>query len=241
MRLTYKLNRLLWIALDWIYPPVCAGCGKQNSRLCQECLDQINKITAIQCVVCGNLISDTQTVCHQCMEDTVYLSSISSWAEYHGPTRLAILSLKYKQNIGLADTLSEFLISLVSRKQMQIDLIIPIPLGRVRQKSRGFNQSALLASPLSQYFDIPMSNNAVQRIKETGSQVDLTALERNINMEGAFLGNSAKLRGRNVLLVDDIITTGATMNHCAKAILESGARCVHAISVAKTIRTDTHP
>lgn len=180
-------------------------------------------------------MSGNYSLCSRCRESSHYLNSISSWAEYEDPLRQAILSLKYKQNIGLAETFSSFLILLLKQKSLEFDLVVPIPLGSTRRKQRGFNQAELLARPLSLYFGIQLSGNAVRRIKETDSQVKLSAKERSLNMEGAFFGNTAKLKGRSVLLVDDIITTGATMNHCAKAILESGARCVDGISVAKTM------
>lgn len=203
--------------------------------MCPDCMARITLITRPQCPVCGDILKFGKSTCGVCADKTQFFSALASWAEYAGPLRSAIHSLKYKNNIGLGDFFAGYLIELLRSKSFPVNLIVPVPLSKSRIRTRGFNQSLLLARPVSFYLQIPLSNTALRRIKETDSQVHLNAQEREQNMAGAFSGNPATLKGKDVLLVDDIITTGATMNQCAAAILESGARSVYGISLAKTI------
>jgi ComF family protein len=136
----------------------------------------------------------------------------------------------------LGDFFSLFLISIVESRQWNPDLVIPVPISKSRRKFRGYNQSELLSRPLARYFLIPHENEALIRVKDTESQIQLSAEDRFRNMNDAFFGNPAKLKGKSILVIDDIITTGATMNQCAKALFKAGADKVYGLSVAKTIR-----
>ncbi len=161
---------------------------------------------------------------------------MTSWAEFEGPLREGIHKLKYRQDIGLGDFFAPYLISLVESRQWKPDLVIPVPISKSRKKTRGYNQAAMLSRPLARYFNLPHHVDLLLRIKETESQIQLSAEDRFHNMEGAFWINPAKLKGRTILVIDDIITTGATMNQCAKALFEAGAEKVYGLSIAKTIR-----
>ena len=239
--LKYSSNRFIWKALDWLYPPLCPGCGKAAVRMCPDCMARITLITRPQCPVCGDILKFGKSTCGVCADKTQFFSALASWAEYAGPLRSAIHSLKYKNNIGLGDFFAGYLIELLRSKSFPVNLIVPVPLSKSRIRTRGFNQSLLLARPVSFYLQIPLSNTALRRIKETDSQVHLNAHEREQNMAGAFSGNPATLKGRSVLLVDDIITTGATINHCSEALLRAGAVRVYAVALAKTFREKVVP
>lgn len=115
-------------------------------------------------------------------------------------------------------------------------MVIPVPLCKSHFKERGYNQSEKIAYPLSLSLSLPMISDAVFRLKETSSQITLSREERFLNLEDAFIGNSAKLKGKKVLLVDDIITTGATLRSCTKALIDSGCKTVFCITVAQTVR-----
>ncbi len=117
-----------------------------------------------------------------------------------------------------------------------MDMVIPVPLCKSHFKERGYNQSEKIAYPLSLSLSLPMISDAVFRLKETSSQITLSREERFLNLEDAFIGNSAKLKGKKVLLVDDIITTGATLRSCTKALIDSGCKTVFCITVAQTVR-----
>jgi ComF family protein len=150
--------------------------------------------------------------------------------------RDALLSLKYKNNIGLAQYLSSELIHVFQSTGWEIDFISPIPLSKSHSRDRGYNQAQLLAYPLSLGLQVPMVTNAVTRIKETAKQVDLSREERFKNVEDAFYGNPAKLLNKKVLLVDDIVTTGATLRSCSKAMLQAGCESIFCLTVARTIK-----
>jgi ComF family protein len=231
----YASTRFIWKVADWVFPPVCAGCGAVNYRFCPLCLNNVKLLHDTFCLSCGGPTQTSKKLCPKCLELHIYCTDIYSWAEYEGSLRKAIHNLKYKQDIGLGDFFAPYLISIIEKKRCLIDLVIPVPISKTRLKTRGFNQSTLLSTPIARYFSLEHSRNSLIRVKETESQTHLSAEDRLINMEDAFYGNPAKLKGRKVLLVDDIVTTGATMNSCAKAMLEAGAEQIYGISIAKTI------
>jgi len=234
---SYTLHRALWRAVDLLYPPVCAGCGAPNSRLCPACLEKINIINFNFCAFCGTQINDQNPLCNICAANPVYFNAATSWAEYGGVLRTAIHELKYKNNVGLGDFFADPLIKILERKNWEFDIVIPVPLSKERRKERSYNQSALISRPIARYFNKKYLPKALVRMKDTGSQIDRNKQERNLFLEDAFWGNPAKLKGRRVLLVDDIITTGATINHCSAALLKAGAINVSVISIAKTFRS----
>lgn len=175
-------------------------------------------------------------MCSNCQPTKIVFTDLASWAEFEGPLREGLHSLKYHQNIGLGDFFSPFLISIVENRQWNPDLVVPVPISKSRRKTRGYNQSELLSRPLARYFHLPHEHEAFIRVKDTESQIQLSAEDRFRNMDDAFFGNPAKLKGKSILVIDDIITTGATMNQCAKALFKAGADKVYGLSVAKTLR-----
>lgn len=241
MNLAYDLRRLLWVAADWLYPPVCAGCGRSGERFCADCLSQVEVIQGSLCAFCGRKIDDGRSVCAQCSTLEVYFDSAASWAVYGGVLREAIHALKYRQNIGLGEYFSSFLISSLRPNNWAFDLVIPVPISHEHLKERSYNQSALLSRPIAANFQVEHSTKALRRNKDTGTQVNRTKFERDELRKDAFSANPAKLKKRKVLLVDDIITTGSTINHCAKALKEAGASQVVAFSIAKTLRKQQVP
>ncbi len=160
-----------------------------------------------------------------------------SWVEYSGAARDSIHSLKYKNNIALGHLYSKKLSEIVKKTSWKFDLVIPVPLSKKHFRERGFNQSSLIARPLAHLLDKSYEGSTLFRIRETKSQVNLSAEERHANVKDAFWGNPAKLNSRTVLLVDDVITTGATMENCVHALLASGAKKVYCISVARVVVT----
>jgi len=236
VNIPYTSVRFFWKIADWVYPPECAGCGRIGYRFCPQCLSEVNIFTGNHCLTCGRSIPSTQKYCPTCKESKSAIIDLCSWAKFEGPLREAIHRFKYQQNIALGDYFSEFLLTLIEKRRWEFDLVVPVPVSKSRLKTRGYNQSALISRPIARYFSVDHSNHVLMRVKETESQFSLTAIERYHNMEDAFLGFPAKLNDRRVLVVDDIITTGATMNQCAKALYQAGAKEVYGISIAKTVR-----
>jgi ComF family protein len=126
------------------------------------------------------------------------------------------------------------LIACITQLGWGIDIVVPVPLGIARLAERGYNQASLLAWPVALWLGISLCAKGLSRVRETRSQVDLSAAERKENVAGAFQARPALVRGRRVLLVDDVTTTGSTLDACAAALLAGGAVSVYALTLART-------
>lgn len=153
------------------------------------------------------------------------------------PIPPVIHKLKYKGQFGLARPLADLMAQAWRRWQLTADLLVPVPLHPERERTRGYNQSALLVSHLAGALGIPAEMKALCRAKNTRPQVGLNAVERQENMRGAFTAVSPDVQGKNILLVDDVCTTGATLASAAEALLEAGANSVSAYCLARAIQT----
>ncbi len=225
-----------WTALDWLYPPFCAGCGNPGALWCQDCQDASHLIPlqAI-CNHCGQILPKHNHVCTACRDNPPPYAAMRSWATFSGPLRKAIHSLKYQQNMGLGTQLAAPMSTLLDRLHWQIDLITAVPLSRQRVAERGYNQSYLLARPIALTHRIPFVPQAVKRTRNTPSQVGLNAPERKKNVDGAFRAAPKLVENKSVLLVDDVATTGATLAASTQALLSAGAIKVYAITLARAV------
>lgn len=160
---------------------------------------------------------------------------------YQSPLREAIHKLKYKHDIGLGEALSFYLIELYDKLNWKIDLIVPVPLSPSKKQERGYNQSALLAWPLAIARGIQFQPAAVARIRNTRPQVELSARERRENVKDAFLARAELVSAKRVLVVDDVTTTGSTIQACCKAIRAAGAKEVFAMTLARAVFGDDAP
>lgn len=223
-----------WVALDWLYPPFCAGCGNPGTLWCPQCQTASNPIPTNQvCSFCGIPRRNHQTTCARCQKSPPPFIALRSWATFSGPLRKAIHSLKYQQNMGLGSKLAEHMIVILNQMNWPIDLIVPMPLSAQRFAERGYNQANLLARPIAFAFKTPFTTRALKRIKNTRSQVGLTAADRLANVHGAFEADPGWVQGKTVLLVDDVATTGATLAASTQALLTAGAQRVYAITLAR--------
>jgi competence protein ComFC len=141
--------------------------------------------------------------------------------------------LKYRRDLGLGEVLSGPLIQMLDESTWPLDLIIPVPLGVARLKERGYNQSGLIARPLARETGLRYSPRALARVRETRSQVGLSLDQRKENVRGAFQASSNLVAGKNVLIVDDVMTTGSTLEACAVALLQAGAMQVYGLTLAR--------
>jgi competence protein ComFC len=234
----YFCYQSLLLMLDWLYPPVCAGCKGPGQRWCPSCQINTKQVGLQVCDQCGEPNSAAGK-CLFCRQAPPAYNALRSWAVYGGPIRHALHSLKYRQNIALGDSLSIHLIQFYKELNWSIDIIMPVPLSRKRKRSRGYNQAALLARPISLATGIPYGSHLLERVRETASQVGLSDKDRSQNVKGAFKAKSGSVRGKNILIVDDITTTGATIQNCAAALLEAGAAQIYGLTVARAL-LETH-
>ncbi len=159
-----------------------------------------------------------------------------SLAAFQGPIRNAIHRLKYRRDVALGDRLSAPLAQYLVELCWPIDVILPVPLSDRRKKQRGYNQAACLAYPMALRLGISYHPGALRRIIETQSQVGLSATQRKSNVLDAFRATSGAIRGKVVLVVDDVATTGSTIDACARALMDGGALNVFGITLARAMR-----
>lgn len=216
--------RTLDALLDWVFPPKCGGCGRVGQWLCDECMSKISYIRTGP-----RPLYDRPAL--QWGESA--LRGIYSVAWFEEPLRSAIHNFKYNGQRVLARPLSGLLVREWEGLRLPVDAVVAVPLHPRRQRERGYNQSYLLAAEFSRAAGIPIARNGLRRVRQTLPQVGLDAAERWQNVHDAFRGDPAALSGKAILLVDDVCTTGATLEACGRAALEAGARAVWAMTVAR--------
>lgn len=190
------------------------------------------------CIKCGRMADSgpaTQagSICRECIAHPSPLRQTRAPLRYQEPTSDLIHRFKYEGYFALGRPLAHFLAEAWPRWDQPPDLILPIPLHPRRRRQRGYNQSELLARPLGEAKSIPVSASALRRTRHTVPQVGLGPEERHHNVSGAFEADDAEVGGRHVLLVDDVLTTGATMSAAAEAVLSAGAESVSAYCLAR--------
>ncbi len=233
-----SVRRLGEALLDLIYPPTCGGCGRAGTRFCTSCTAQVAWLDAGPfCSYCGRPTS-VEGVCPWCRTASPPLAAIRSAALFVGPLRQAIHAFKYTGRTDLAGPLAALMAAFWERHPLPADLVVPIPLHPNRQRERGFNQAGLLAQAFAAQTGLPLALDGLARVRETAPQVGLSAQERRDNVRGAFHAWGDAWAGRRPLLVDDVCTTGATLEACAAALRSAGSRSVYALTLA---RADLNP
>lgn len=233
--LQHMLNNLLQGALDLLFPPVCAGCGTGGANWCAHCQAKVNLLVEPLCLKCGSPAEKTVQGCRQCENDRYSFVSLRSWAAFDEPLRSALHRLKYKRDVSLGGVFAPHLSGFARQLNWQVDMIVPIPLGKKRKRERGYNQVEALAKPLAIRLEALYVPQALERAKETRTQVGLSAAERRENMQAAFRADPSLVKGRSVLLMDDVATTGSTLSSAADALLSAGAFQIYALTVARAL------
>lgn len=173
--------------------------------------------------------------CIACEAHAYAFDTARAWAVYRGEIRKAILSLKHRQNRILGRRLASYLVELYRSYGWKADLLIPIPLAVGRQRQRGYNQVDLFAQPVAEALGLPCFERALVRRHETEPQFELNAAQRWENLHGTFHADPIPLRGMRILLVDDIMTTGATLDAAAEALKAAGAGQVFAMTLTRAL------
>jgi len=237
------IGKVKTVALDLLFPPHCAACQRFGAWLCTDCLDGIETIEPPVCQLCGlpQPGGGQAAVCGRCQVSPPQLDGLRSYAIHGGPLRKAIHQFKYEDLRGLAGLLGGLMADGWSRLapvDLELDAIVPVPLHRSRQRQRGYNQSALLARELGARLELPVAEGAVVRSKATVPQVDLNADARRANVRDAFVCGGNDLADKRVLLVDDVCTSGATLESACLALRGAGVRSVWACTLTRA-RPDT--
>lgn len=231
--------RLFRSVLDFALPPRCGGCGAIVDDVDSFCADCWRKLEFLQggCLRCGLPLQATDAeTCAACLASPPRLDRIRAAVGYDEISRSIALRLKYGRKTALARTMSRYMRPLVEALPSDA-LLVPVPLHRRRLWSRGFNQSAIVARELSRRTGLPVAVDALRRTRSTPPLKGMGIRQRRRVVAGAFRANpGAELRGRTVVLVDDVFTTGSTANACARILKRAGAERVDLISWARVIR-----
>ncbi|CAN5176597.1 ComF family protein [soil metagenome] len=229
------LRQLGHSVLDLVYPPACLHCHislpatVSPFNFCTDCLRDLTVDPHLTCPRCSSTVgpgTDTAKGCYRCRDHSFAFTSSQRLGPYDGKLRDAILRMKYLTGETLAESLG-LLWADTQRERLlatQPQLILPVPLHWTRRIRRGYNQSASLAYSLAKSLQLPCKPSWVRLNRQTKEQTTLSATARRESVKGAFrLSRSARVQGVRVLLIDDVLTTGATADAAAKAILQGGA------------------
>ena len=231
------------LVADWFYPRVCPGCGEVSDRagrhLCWNCLSRVDLYSSGLCTLCGRFAEGQVShafVCGACKQAKPWFDRARAAGRFSGVLREQVHQFKYGQALWLKNDLTDLLQGCLSAHfdPEAVDVVLPVPLHPVRQRERSYNQAALLARELAHRIDRRYDGKALVRVRTTGSQTLLDAAHRRMNILGAFsVAQPEWVRHRCVLLVDDVMTTGATLNECARMLKKTGAHTVWAVTVGR--------
>ncbi len=224
--------RLQAALLDLVFPRRCGGCNRPGLAWCDVCRAQTRPVGDSICPRCGRP-QPRPGVCPPCRHTPIEIDGIRSAVMFEGPVRKAIHHLKYTARTSLAEPLGAYLIEYWQTHPLPADLLIPVPLHAARSRERGYNQSTLLARQLARAAALPVREPALQRVKATVPQVTLNAAERKANVHEAFTADAGLVQGQRALLIDDVCTTGSTLEACSRALKQAGAAAVWALTLGR--------
>jgi ComF family protein len=244
-------ERFDWL-VDWLYPPRCRACaerffGRDAEYFCTGCRAKIQLVGHPMCNVCGRPFPDASGddhTCGVCLARPPQFVRAWAWACYPSretedhPLRQAVHKFKYGRKVSLGKPLGRLMARGCGEflRDCNADVIVPVPLHPKRLRWRGFNQAVLLARQMSGAYGIAADPFVLRRIKETPPQTQLNEEERRRNVRGAFaLAEGRSLRGKTVLLTDDVYTSGATVNECSRTLKRSGVDRVFVVTLARAI------
>jgi ComF family protein len=194
-------------------------------------LRRVERLSLPLCGICAQPV-DPAGPPHGCRRASAALTTIFAVGAYMGPLREAVHALKYHGRHGVAATLAALLAPAVAPFLQEGDLLVPVPLHPTRERARGYNQSAILASELQYLLPVEVATAALRRTRATADQTALSADQRAANVRGAFTARADAVSGRRIWLLDDVYTTGATLRASAQALRAAGAREVRGAVVA---------
>jgi len=224
-------------------PSRCLLCHlpSQGALLCHDCHDAVMHHRPC-CQHCGCGLNQDQEVCGECLRHRVEFTQLHAIASYQAPFPALIKQLKYHQRLLYADLLGQLLAESVSARYtiqdlQRIDYIMPVPLHPQKQRKRGFNQAQVISQALSQHLPLTQLNNVITRNKTTTPQEGLTRPQRQRNLKNAFSihpHNPIDLTGKYIVLIDDVVTTGATMNSLCDCLLKAHVARIDVWCICRT-------
>jgi ComF family protein len=220
----------------WLLPPRCVVCaqpGHAGRDLCAACHADLRPNEPC-CARCALPLAVTAPVCGACLRREPPYASARAALRYAAPVDQLLARFKFHAGLAEGRVLAALLLDAVAREAFgEVDAIVPLPLHRARLARRGYNQALELARPLARAWKLPLCPDALRRVRVTQAQTELDAAERRRNVRGAFAATDAAVRGRRLLLLDDVVTTGATVHEAAATLRAAGAARVDVLALAR--------
>jgi ComF family protein len=224
------------LALDLLFPPWCIGCGREGEYICSSCRKTLKTISSPVCLRCGRPIlleEKGQKGCQGCVNWQNTLDGLRAPFLFEGLMRDAVHELKYNNLRAISYELAKLTVEYFRNSHVPGNILVPVPMHARKLLDRGYNQSVLLAKEFSRLTGIPVIENSLLRIKYAPAQAkSVSAKERQENVKDAFICRDERLKGEKVILIDDVSTSGATLNACAATLKEIGVETVWGLTVA---------
>ena len=235
-----SLRNIFKATEDALFPPACPICGKPRVirsgvrlDICPWCLDNITYVKEPTCIKCGKVLDDDREYCSDCMKtEHIYDQAVSLY-EYSDGIKQSIYRFKYHNKREYATIYAREIADKCGMviKAWNADVIIPVPIHESKLKQRGYNQAGLIADNLAEQLGIDVDNNYIMRVRKTTPMKELSNMERVKNLQNAFQIHDNGIRYSKVLIVDDIYTTGATLDACARILKQYGTDRVYAVTL----------
>jgi len=230
-----QIAKLKGIALDLLFPQQCVGCGKEGGFLCYSCRQSLIRIVPPLCPRCGRP-QPGGILCPSCVNWQANIDGIRSPFQFEGIMRQAIHQLKYRNLRALAEPLARLLQEYLNTNPMPAEVLVPVPLHQKRLKERGYNQSSILARKLGKLINLAVVDDCLIRQRQAPAQARTSTVEeRWSNVASVFSCRDHRLQDKQVLLIDDVSTSGATLDACATALKAAGAASVWGLAMAREI------
>ena len=226
--------------INLVYPLHCAACKSplealDELRVCASCIKKIRPNPLPWCKSCGRALTNASDICAECRKKRFSFERAYSAYTYEDALKELIHQFKYRNRLSLAKILSNLMIDFVMDNTGvvdKIDLVTYVPLPNNRLRKRGFNQSKVLAAKLSERFGIALGD-LLEKTRATRPQSELSRDRRLVNVKGAFRAKEPYPVNKRILLVDDVMTTGTTLDECSRVLVDSGAKSVRCLTLAR--------
>ncbi len=227
-----QISKFKGAALDLLFPQKCLGCGKEGFLICPDCQKSLARIIPPVCPRCGRP-QPSGIICFHCVNWQNGIDGIRSPFRFDGLVRQAIHQLKYKNLRSLSGPMAAILKDYLLQNPLPAEILVPVPLHRKRLRERGYNQSELLARELGKMTGIPVASDILVRVKHMLPQAKTRSVEeRRENVQQAFECTGSRQQKKQILLIDDVFTSGATLEACALALKSGGATSVWGLVLA---------
>ncbi|MDR0744870.1 MAG: ComF family protein [Holosporales bacterium] len=233
------MPKFLNLIINWLFPEKCLICNCEvfeKAVFCPKCFSALTFIDRPICQFCGKMLAldiDDITYCETCMNSKNEFDFCRSLLVYNLFSKKLIMKIKKNADRHIAKKCCSMIEMRYNLKSLQADFIIPIPSHWTRVLKRGYNPATIIAAELSKILQIPMNTKILKRTRKTEYQKNKSIAERKENVKNAF-SCSGNVSGKVIILLDDVYTTGATLNECAKVIKSSEAKAIYCITIATT-------